>query len=64
MNQLTFYQEDKQELITIEDASDWASQYLKRKITNSNISYLLQYGRIKKYKDYRGNTLIKIKGLL
>ncbi len=45
------------ELITIKEASQWASNYLKKEITNSNISYLIQYGRIQKF-NKEGNTLI------
>ena len=37
------------ELLSIKEASDWASEYLSKQITTSNISYLIQYGRIKKY---------------
>ena len=37
------------ELLTIKEASEWASRYLKKNITTSNISYLIQYGKIKKY---------------
>ncbi|MBI3787800.1 MAG: site-specific DNA-methyltransferase, partial [Ignavibacteriales bacterium] len=36
------------ELLTIKEASEWASKYLKREVTPSNISYLVQYGRVKK----------------
>jgi hypothetical protein len=36
------------ELLTIKQASDWATDYLKKNVTTSNISYLIQYGRIKK----------------
>lgn len=36
------------ELLTIKEASDWASEYLRKKITNSNITYLIQYGRIRR----------------
>ena len=61
MNQLTSFAPDKR-LITVQEASKWASQYLGRKITVSNISYLLQYGRIKKYGD-NGNPLIDISEL-
>lgn len=45
------------ELLTINEASKWASEYLDRKVTPSNISYLLQYGRVKKIAK-NGNTLI------
>lgn len=47
----------KNELITIREASNWISIELNRKITSSNISYLVNYGRIKKYGD-NGNTFI------
>lgn len=32
--------------LTIKQASIWASEYLKKDVTPSNISYLIQYGRI------------------
>jgi DNA modification methylase len=59
MNQLTFFGEKEKKLISLKEASDWATQYLNRKVTVSNISYLLQYGRIKKYGS-NGNPLINI----
>ena len=34
--------------LSIQEASKWASEYLGRRITTSNISYLVQYGQIKK----------------
>ncbi|MCH8010532.1 MAG: site-specific DNA-methyltransferase [Candidatus Marinimicrobia bacterium] len=58
MNQLTFLEEAKK-LINLREASEWASQYLNRNVTTSNISYLLQYGRIIKYGS-NGNPLINI----
>lgn len=36
-------------LLTIEEASKWASEFLNRDVSESNISYLIQYGKIKKY---------------
>lgn len=36
------------ELLTIKEASKWATEYLSKNVTSSNISYLIQYGRIKK----------------
>ncbi|OGP32221.1 MAG: hypothetical protein A2X87_03260 [Deltaproteobacteria bacterium GWC2_42_51] len=36
------------ELFTIKEAREWATQYLGKTVTTSNISYLIQYGRIKK----------------
>jgi len=60
--QLTFFKEEDKKLINLKEASIWASQYLNRKITISNISYLIQYGRIKKYGN-DGNPLINIEEL-
>ncbi|SDW13857.1 DNA methyltransferase [Tepidimicrobium xylanilyticum] len=45
------------ELMTIQEASQWASSYLNREVTASNISYLIQYGRIRKIDD-NGNTRV------
>ncbi|MDR0421095.1 MAG: site-specific DNA-methyltransferase [Prevotellaceae bacterium] len=36
------------ELLTIKEASEWASSYIGKNVTPSNISYLIQYGRIRK----------------
>ncbi len=58
MKQGTLFGEDKK-LINLKEASIWASQYLNRKITVSNISYLIQYGRIKKYEN-NGNSLVNV----
>ncbi len=38
-------------LFTIKEASEWATEYIGRSVTPSNISYLIQYGRIKKNGD-------------
>ncbi len=35
-------------LFTIKEASEWATEHLGKNVTSSNISYLIQYGRIKK----------------
>ena len=51
------------ELLTIKQASKWASQYLRRNVTPSNISYLIQYGRIKKVAS-NGTTLISRRDLV
>jgi len=39
-------------LLTIQEASEWASSFLDRNISESNISYLIQYGKVKKYGVY------------
>lgn len=36
-------------LMTIKQASVWASKHLNRQVTTSNISCIIQYGKIKKY---------------
>ncbi len=40
-----------QPLLSINEASKWATDYLDRPVTSSNISYLLQYAKIKKHYD-------------
>ncbi len=39
---------ETEELLNIKEASNWATEYLGKTVTTSNISYLIQYGRIKK----------------
>ncbi len=45
------------ELLSIKEASSWASKYLSKDVTTSNISYLIQYGRVPKIGD-NGNTYV------
>lgn len=45
------------ELLTIKEASEWATEYLGKNVTTSNISYLIQYGRVKKI-DSNGTTQV------
>ena len=40
-----------QAFLSISEASKWASDYLDRPVTTSNISYLVQYAKIKRYYD-------------
>jgi hypothetical protein len=35
-------------LLTIKEASEWASSYIGKNVTPSNIAYLIQYGRIRR----------------
>jgi len=49
-------------LITIKEASQWAKNYLNRDISESNISYLIQYGQLKKYNE-NGLILVDIQDL-
>ena len=62
MNQITLLEREKNGMISLKEASEWASQYINRRISISNISYLVQYGRIRKYGN-NGNPLIKIEDL-
>ncbi|GHT61978.1 hypothetical protein AGMMS50222_02780 [Endomicrobiia bacterium] len=43
--------------LTIKEASLWATNYLGKEVTTSNISYLIQYGRIRKI-GHNGSTQI------
>ncbi len=39
------------DLLTLAEAAKWASDYLNREVSVSNISYLVQYARIRKIRD-------------
>lgn len=45
------------DFLTLSEASEWAAEHLGRKVTNANISYLINYGRIQKYGE-NGNACI------
>jgi hypothetical protein len=62
MRQLTLFTNYDKKLVSLREASDWASQYVNRQITISNLSYLLQYGRIKKHGN-DGNPLVSLEEL-
>ena len=47
------------ELLTIKEASKWATNYLKKQVTTSNISYLIQYGRVSKIGDNGSTQVLK-----
>ena len=48
---------DITKLLTIKEASLWASKHLDKHVTTSNISYLIQYGKIKKH-GHNGTTAV------
>jgi DNA modification methylase len=50
------------QLLTLKEACDWASSFLSRNISESNISYLIQYGKVKKYGE-NGSTQVNINDL-
>ncbi len=45
-------------LLTIKQASEWATEYLDKPISPSNISYLIQYGRVPKILE-NGSTRVR-----
>ena len=62
INQQSFFENNEEHFATIQDASIWASEYINRRVSISNLSYLIQYGRINKYGN-NGNPLISISEL-
>jgi len=57
MSQEVLFKEQGLELVNLKQAAEWAAKYTNHDITPSNISYLVQYGRVKKYGNH-GGTLI------
>lgn len=51
------------ELLTIKEASEWATKHIGKTVTTSNISYLIQYGRIKKHGN-NGTTQVSKQDLI
>ena len=49
-------------LLTLKQASQWASKHLNKNVTPANITYLIQYGRIESVVD-KGLTLIPMQSL-
>ncbi len=49
-------------LVNIQEACRWATRFLRREISPTNISYLIQYGKVKKYGE-NGNTQINLSDL-
>jgi len=41
----------QKERLSLKEASKWASNYLERPVTISNISYLIQYAKLRKYME-------------
>ena len=46
-----------EDLISIKEASIWASEFLNKEVTSSNISYLVNYVKITKIGE-NGNTQV------
>ncbi len=55
---------EQKELLTIKEASEWASQHLNKNVTPSNISYLIQYAKVKKHDSSNGATMLAKNELL
>ncbi|MGB3976835.1 MAG: DNA methyltransferase [bacterium] len=62
MRQPALFEKETTGFYTLKEAAAWASQYLQRNVTVSNISYLIQYGRIKKYGS-NTNLLVSLEEL-
>ena len=45
------------DFLTLKEASEWATVHLGKKVTTSNISYLINYGRLHKYGE-NGDSFI------
>lgn len=52
-----------EKLFSIKEASEWATKYTCKLVTTSNISYLIQYGRIKKIGE-NGTTQVSKQDLI
>lgn len=57
MSQQALFKGKSRVLVNLRQAAEWAARYTNHDVTPSNISYLIQYGRVKKYGNH-GNTLI------
>ena len=49
---------EEKDLLTIQEASEWASEFLGKNVTPSNIAYLIQYGKVRKHSQ-NGLTFVK-----
>lgn len=48
---------ERQDLLSLQQASVWASSLLNKNVTSSNIAYLVQYGKIPKL-GRNGSTFV------
>ncbi|MBN2151766.1 MAG: site-specific DNA-methyltransferase [Candidatus Lokiarchaeota archaeon] len=49
--------------VSVDEASIWASGYTRKRVTKSNISYLIQYGRITRYLDESNRVAVSLEEL-
>lgn len=54
--------ETNTDLMSTKEAAEWATNHLGKKVTPSNISYLIQYGRVRKHGE-NGTTQISLREL-
>ena len=54
---------NRPDYISVKEASLFATAYTNKNVTSSNISYLIQYGKVKRY-EYEGMTMIKTADLI
>lgn len=54
---------EKPSLLTLSEASTWATRHIGRKVTTSNISYLVNYGVIRNRNGKNGKILVGIDDL-
>lgn len=52
-----------EEYATFKEAAEWASKYLNKEVSPSNISYLVQYGRLEKNYNTEDQPRVSLKGL-
>ncbi|PIQ68076.1 MAG: hypothetical protein COV91_06030 [Candidatus Taylorbacteria bacterium CG11_big_fil_rev_8_21_14_0_20_46_11] len=46
-------------LVSIPEASKWASDFLDKEVLPTNISYLVQYGKVRKHGE-NGSTMVDL----
>jgi DNA methylase len=55
--------QEASEFLNVKDASSWATKHLGRKVSPSNIAYLITYGRVKK-RGENGNIVVATRDLV
>ena len=50
-------EQQNDDFITIAEAGHWATVFLGKQVSASNISYLIQYGRINKFINHRSRNV-------
>lgn len=57
---MNYHDVENIKLLSVAEASKWATHYLNRSVTNSNIGYLIQYAKITKHIDESGNVCVNV----